>query len=79
MKKWFEIHEGSLTCSGGCLVMLINICLTFLPPLFAIINWDASYLWWWMGFVVEFVLLGVLSIVALYIDETQENNNKGEK
>lgn len=79
MKKWFETHAGSVGCSGCCLFMLLNLCLAFLPPLLAIINSDASYLWWWMGFVVELVLSWVIVIVGVYISETEENNKEGEK
>jgi hypothetical protein len=79
MRKWFDTHAGSIGCTGCCLIALINLCLTFLPPLFAIINWDASYLWWWMGFVVEFVLSWAIGIVGIYISETEEEKEKGEK
>lgn len=79
MKKWIKVHEDSITCSGGCLFMLINTCLAIVPPLLALIKWDASYLLWWLGFVVEGVVLGALSIAAIYITETEEEKEKGEK
>lgn len=76
MKKWFDTHAGSVGCCGCCLVALINLCLAFLPPLFAIINGDASYLWWWMGLLVEFALTFVISIAAVYIGEKEENKKE---
>lgn len=79
MKKWLKVHEDSITCSGGCLFMLINTCLAIVPPLLALIKWDASYLLWWLGFVVEGVVLGALSVVALYITEEETEKEKGEK
>ena len=79
MKKWFDTHAESVGCTGCCFIALINLCLTFLPPLIALIKWDASYLWWWTGFIVEFVLLTTAGIVGLYISETEEEKEKGEK
>lgn len=75
MKKWIDCHAGSLGCFSCLIVGILNFCLIFLPLFFAIVNRDASYLWWWMSLVIEFIIPIVIGIVILYKEEKADKDN----